>query len=157
MEENFDIKQFYDATFPTEDHLHDFNERVWANDFFLREEFKKCTDMAFGILGHLHNLDFSARFLPYEDKSQKSHRSKTILEQYNLNVSTSTWVYFAYALNKLKILTTADKVNDASKSKGDLKDDLRFNSVIIPVIQKYDKLFADYERENGIADSLTKK
>ena len=118
-----DLKIFYTATFPTEENLTGFANQLKLNTTFTKESFLKITNTAFAIMGHFSDFDFSKPFDIYEIKNQ-----------YKPNVSTHALSTFSLALQKIKILNT----------------DFSFNPTAIPMIQRYDKIFSVYEKQNGI-------
>lgn len=125
MAENIDIKTFYDSTFPTEKNLTEFSNQLKLNTTFTKETFLKTTNTAFAILGHFSNLDVST---PFDIAKIKS--------KYKPNVSTHALSTFSLALQKVKILNA----------------DFSFNPTAVPMIQRYDKIFSAYEKQNGITN-----
>jgi len=125
MAEKMELKEFYEATFPTEDSLLDFYKKIKLTKSFAREAFLETTNTAFAILGHFSGFDFSQPF-----------SRDVIFKKYALLVSIPTLERFTEALQKLKIL-------DA---------DWHFNPSVIPMIQRYDKIFSEYEKQNGLTN-----
>ena len=131
MAEKMDLKTFYESTKPTSQNIDGLFYDIYRNDVTsTKQGFIAASNQAFGMLAHLKAYTFDL---------EETNRIKRFF-------SLDEYTHFRGILARLQI---------AKSVTGQLN--LVINPSVVPMIQRYIKMFEAYEQQNGIVNPYVKE